>query len=91
MISPRRPKRAIYRRYMKSKRFFLWKDTLSTIAVKEPERSSKWDNEWEVTMRDCSRQIHWLFPETRKGVAKARKVAKFFNELLEALESKVGK
>lgn len=56
-----------------------------------PERTSKWDNEVEVTMRDCSRQIHWLFPETRAGLAKARKVAKFFKELVEHIEGKVGK
>lgn len=71
---------------MKNKRFFLCSDTLSTIAVKEPDRSSKWDNEWEVTMRDCSRQIHWLFPETKSGLAKAYKVANFYNELAVSIE-----
>lgn len=74
----------------RTKRFFLCKDTLSTIALKEPERSSKWDNEWEVTMRDCSRQIHWLFPETKAGLHKARKVAKFFTDLALYIESKLG-
>lgn len=76
---------------MKSKRFFLASNVLSTVAVRMPERTSKWDNEVEVTMRDCSRQIHWLFPETRAGLAKARKVAKFFKELVEHIEGKVGK
>lgn len=73
---------------MKAKRFFICRETLSTIAVQPPLEG--W-SEWEVTMRDCSRQIHWLFPETRGGLAKARKVAKFFNELVQALEEKVGK
>lgn len=75
---------------MKSKRFFICRDTLSTIAVTKPSGVG-FDNEWEVTMRDCSRQIHWLFPETRGGLAKAKKVAKFFNELVQALEEKVGR
>lgn len=75
---------------MKSKRFFLASNVLSTIAVHIPS-GSKWDNEVEVTMRDCSRQIHWLFPETRSGLAKARKVAKFFTELVEHIEGKVGR
>lgn len=74
---------------MKSKRFFICRDTLSTIAVQAPQND--WNPEWEVIMRDCSRQIHWLFPETRGGLAKAKKVAKFFNELVQALEEKVGK
>lgn len=72
---------------MKSKRFFICSDTLSTLAAKEPDRSSKWDNEWEVTMRDCSRQIHWLFPETKAGLAKAKRVAAFYSELAVAIES----
>lgn len=72
---------------LKNKRFFLCNDTLSTIAVKAPDNTSKWDNEWEVTMRDCSRQIHWLFPETRAGLAKVRKVAAFYSELAAAIES----
>ena len=76
---------------MKSKRFFLWKDTLSTLAVQVPDKIMFGTPDYEVTMRDCSRQIHWLFPVDRKGLAKARKVAKFFNELVEALESKVVK
>lgn len=75
----------------KNTRFFLCKDTLSTIACKEPERSSKWDNEWEVTMRDCSRQIHWLFPESKTGLAKARKVAQFFTELVLDIEARLSK
>lgn len=76
---------------MKSKRFFLARDVLSTIAVSFPNKKHKWDQEVEVTMRDCSRQIHWLFPETRAGLAKAKKVAKFFAELVEHIEGKVGK
>jgi predicted P-loop ATPase/GTPase len=74
---------------MKNKRFFLAKDVLSTIAVSVPDKKM-FSDEYEVTMRDCSRQIHWLFPNNRKGLAKARKVAKFFNELVASLESKVG-
>ena len=76
---------------LRNKRFFLCSDTLSTVAVKLPARLSKWDNEVEVTMRDCSRQIHWMFPETRKGLAKARKLAKFYAELVEHIEGRIGK
>lgn len=75
----------------RNKRFFLCKDTLSTIALKEPERSSKWDIEWEVTMRDCARQIHWIFNENRAGLAKARKAAKFFTDLSLAIEAELSK
>ena len=76
---------------MKSKRFFLARDVLSTIAVSFPNKKHKWDQEVEVTMRDCSRQIHWLFTLNRSGLAKARRVAKFWNELVEELESRIGK
>lgn len=74
---------------MKNKRFFLCSNTLSTIAVKAPDKQVSWDNEWEVTMRDCSRQIHWLFPESRSGLAKAKKVAAFYSELAQAIESSI--
>lgn len=75
---------------LKKKRFFLASDVLSTIALNVPS-FKHYDNEYEVTMRDCSRQIHWLFPVTRAGLTKAKKVAKFFNELVDDLESKVGR
>lgn len=71
---------------MKDKRFFICNDTLSTIAVKAPDKNVKWDNEYEVTMRDCSRQIHWLFPTTRAGLVKAKKVATFYSQLADAIE-----
>ena len=76
---------------MKSKRFFLASDVLSTVAVKFPDKKHKWDNEIEVTMRDCSRQIHWLFTLNRSGLAKARKLAKFWTELAEELEARIRK
>ena len=76
---------------MKSKRFFLARDVLSTIAVSFPNKKHKWDQEVEVTMRDRSRQIHWLFTLNRSGLAKARRVAKFWNELVEELEQRIGK
>ena len=75
---------------LKKKRFFLSSDVLSTIALNVPS-FRHFDNEYEVTMRDCSRQIHWLFPTTRAGLAKAKKVAKFWNELVEELEQRIGK
>ncbi len=73
---------------LKKKRFFLSSDVLSTIALNVPS-FRHFDNEYEVTMRDCSRQIHWLFPTTRAGLAKAKKVAKFFTELAEGIELKL--
>lgn len=80
---------------MKSNRFFICRDTLSTIAANIPTGKIKWDDEWEVVMRDCSRQIHWLFSENRTGLRKAKKVAAFWNSFVEALEKrleeKVGK
>jgi hypothetical protein len=51
---------------------------------------SKYD-EFEVTMRDCSRQTHWMFSADRRGLAKAKKVAKFFNDLVAAIEEQKGK
>ena len=73
---------------MKSKRFFLCRDTLSTIDLQVPD-AKQYSNEYEVTMRDCSRQIHWLFEPTRAGVAKAKRVAAFWNDLVAELESKL--
>ena len=74
---------------MKNKRFFLCRDTLSTIDLQVPD-TKNYSNEYEVTMRDCSRQIHWLFEPTRAGLAKAKRVAAFWNELVEELQSKLG-
>ena len=73
---------------IKNKRFFLSKDVLSTIALNIPT-FKHYDNEYEVVMRDCSRQIHWLFPVNRAGLAKAKKVAKFYNELVEGIQQKL--
>lgn len=74
---------------MKNKRFFLCKDTLSTLAVNVPESKYVFDDTYEVTMRDCSRQIHWIFNNNKKGLAKVKKVAKFYNELQAELERSV--
>lgn len=73
---------------MKDKRFFLWKDTLSTLAVKVPDPKN-YDPDFEVTMRDCSRQIHWMFPVSKAGLAKAKKIAAFYKELVEDLEKRL--
>ena len=74
---------------LKNRRFFLCRDTLSTIDLQVPD-AKQYSNEYEVTMRDCSRQIHWLFDVNRAGLAKAKKVAKFWNELVAELEQKLG-
>lgn len=74
---------------LKNKRFFIDSKVLSTIALQVPT-FKHFDDEYEVTLRDCSRQIHWLFSANKRGLAKARKVAKFFNELVADLETKVG-
>ena len=74
---------------MKNKRFFLCRDTLSTVDLQVPDKKN-YSTEYEVTMRDCSRQIHWLFEPTRSGLAKAKKVAAFWNELVEEIQSKLG-
>lgn len=74
---------------VRNKRFFICNDTLSTISVEVPASVVYGTPDYEVTMRDCSRQIHWLFPVTRKGLTKARKVAEFYNSLVEALEEKL--
>lgn len=74
---------------MKSKRFFICRDTLSTISLEVPDKKN-YSTDYEVTMRDCSRQIHWLFDVNRAGLAKAKKVAKFWNELVAELEQKLG-
>lgn len=71
---------------MKSKRFFLCKDTLSTVALEVPSEKYAFDNTYEVTMRDCNRQIHWIFSNNKKGLVKVKKVAKFWNELQAELE-----
>ena len=73
------------------KRFFISKDVLSTIALRVPDPKDKWDKEWEVTMRDCSRQIHWLFTSNRSGLAKAKRVAAFFDYLVESMEKHMEK
>lgn len=76
---------------MKSKRMFICSETLSTLALTVPSAKHSFDTSYEVTARDCSRQIHWLFSRDRAGLRKARKVAKFFNDLVAELEEKVGK
>ena len=74
---------------MKSKRFFLCKETLSTLALEVPSEKYAFDDNYEVTMRDCSRQIHWIFSNNNKGLTKVRKVTKFWNELQAELERSV--
>lgn len=76
---------------MRNKRFFLCSDTLSTINLIVPKTRGLFTqyDEYEVTMRDCSRQIHWMFPVSRSGLAKAKKVAKFFSELEEDIANKL--
>lgn len=74
---------------MKDKRFFLCKDTLSTVALQVPNGKYAFDNTYEVTMRDCARQIHWIFNNDKKGLAKVKKVAKFYNDLQAELERSV--
>lgn len=71
---------------LKNKRFFLCNDTLSTISLQVPDSKYRFDTSYEVTMRDCSRQIHWMFESNRAGLAKVKKVAKFYNELQAELE-----
>lgn len=71
---------------LKNKRFFIDPETLSTISLQVPSEEYRFDNNYEVTMRDCSRQIHWLFDNNRKGLTKVKKVAKFFNELQADIE-----
>lgn len=71
---------------------FICSDTLSTIALTVPDQRysgllSMDERLYEVVMRDCSRQIHWMFPSTKQGVVKARKVANFFTELADGIES----
>lgn len=78
------------KKLLKDKRFFLSSDVLSTIALKVPS-FKHYDTEYEVTLRDCSRQIHWLFPTSRKGLAKAKKVAVFFASLADDIESRLSK
>ena len=74
---------------MKDKRFFLCKDTLSTLAVQVPNQKYAFDDNYEVTMRDCGRQIHWVFSNNKKGLAKVKKVAAFYNDLQAELERSV--
>lgn len=74
---------------MKNKRFFLCNDTLSTISLQVPSQKYVFDDNYEVTMRDCSRQIHWIFNNNKRGLDKAKKVAKFYNELQAELERSV--
>lgn len=75
---------------MKNKRFFLCRETLATVAVEVPDRTRMFGTpEYEVTLRDCSRQIHFLFPVTRAGLAKANKLAKFFTELAIDLDERL--
>lgn len=74
---------------LKDKRFFLCRDTLSTIALQVPSPKYRFDDTYEVTMRDCGRQIHWLFSNDKKGLAKVKKVAKFYNELQAELERSI--
>jgi hypothetical protein len=70
---------------LKKKRFFLEKDTNSMIALRVPDKKD-YTVEYEVIMRDCNRQIHWCFSADKKGLAKAKKVADFFNSLYEELK-----
>ena len=74
---------------LRNKRFFICADTLSTVALEVPSAKYLFDDTYEVTMRDCSRQIHWIFNNNKKGLAKVKKVAKFYNELQEELERSV--
>lgn len=74
---------------MKGKRFFLCSDTLSTVSLQVPSQKYSFDDTYEVTMRDCSRQIHWIFSNNKKGLAKVKKVAKFYNELQAELERSI--
>lgn len=71
---------------LKDQRFFICNDTLSTISLQVPNEKYRFDDSYEVTMRDCSRQIHWVFSNDIKGLRKAAKVAKFFASLQADLE-----
>ena len=73
---------------LKNKRLFIDPSTYSMIGLLVPT-GTYMHAEYEVTMRDCSRQTHWCFSADRKGLAKAKKVAKFFNELQAELEQVV--
>ena len=74
---------------LKNKKFFICKDTYSMIGLSVPDKSS-FSFEYEVTMRDCNRQIHWMFSKDKKGLAKAKKVKDLFDSLYAELEQIVG-
>lgn len=74
---------------LRNKRMFICPDTLSTIALEVPDKKYVFDNTYEVTMRDCSRQIHWIFDNSKKGLTKVTKVAKFYNELQAEIERSI--
>lgn len=73
---------------LKYTRFFLCKDTDSSIRLDVP-LAKHFMSEYEVTMRDCSRQIHWLFSTDKKGLAKAKKVAELFTSIATEIEEKL--
>lgn len=73
---------------LKSSRMFIENDpeSKSGIFLSVPGREF-YNSEYEVTMRDCNRQIHWLFLPNKKGIAKAKKVVGFYTALLAELEA----
>lgn len=73
---------------LKDKRFFLAKDVNSAIMLSVPEKKHSW-SEYDVTMRDCNRQIEWSFSVDKKGLAKIRKVCDLFNSIRDELEEKL--
>jgi hypothetical protein len=73
---------------LKNKKFFIDTRTYSMIGLDVPDKKS-YSIEYEVTMRDCNRQIHWMFSKDKKGLTKAKKVAEFFNALHEELKENV--
>lgn len=75
---------------LKNKKFFICKDTLSMVALHVPDKNS-YSIEYEVTMRDCNRQIHWLFSKDKAGLAKAKKVKDLFDSLYQELEQIVNR
>lgn len=76
---------------LKNKRFFLEptsSDVKSTVFLSVPSKKV-YREEYEVTMRDCSRQIHYCFSVNRAGLAKVKKLKELFTQLQEAIESEV--
>lgn len=74
---------------LRDKRMFICNDTLSTLALEVPDKKFAFDNTYEVTMRDCGRQIHWIFDNNKKGLSKVKKVAQFYNDLQAEIERSI--